>query len=142
MLHPALSTVAQLIIVVKLTKRVQDLQNKLKNCKHVTVVGNGGIVSEFVFAAKKYQMSWVIKDETITSVFVDSVASKFLLDFMKERTDNTCKSECATVSKRQIYSTVIKQKNFSMLGLGTRLSCWVSIRNGRVASASLGFPLD
>ena len=104
------------VVGIRDTESVQDLQNRLKNCKHVTVVGNGGIASEFVFAAKKCQISWVIKDKTITSVFVDSVASKFLLDSLKDITDNNCKPECATVSKRQIYSTVIKQKNASILG--------------------------
>ncbi|KAL5256615.1 hypothetical protein ACHWQZ_G011758 [Mnemiopsis leidyi] len=104
------------VVGIRDTESVQDLQNRLKTCKHVTVVGNGGIASEFVFAAKHCQISWVIKDETITSVFVDSVASKFLLDSMKGENDSNCNPERVAVSKRQIYSTVIKQKNGPVLG--------------------------
>lgn len=101
------------VVGIRDTESVQDLQSRLGHCRHVTVVGNGGIASELVFAASRCHITWVIKDQTISSVFVDSVASKFLLDSLKERSSS---DETETVSKRQIYSRTITDDKSAVLG--------------------------
>lgn len=101
------------VVGIRDTESVEDLQERLKSCKHVTVVGNGGIASELVFAANQCNISWVIKDETISSVFVDSVASKFLLDsFLKSKSGaSLCEQPNAGVSKRHIYRVTACEPN-------------------------------
>ena len=105
------------VVGIRDTESVQDLQNRLKHCKHVTVVGNGGIASELVFAAKLCHVSWVIKDQTISSVFVDSVASKFLLDSLQSKSgSNNDNDESSSVSKRQIFSTKVTDNKSCVMG--------------------------
>ena len=100
------------VVGIRDTESVEDLQSRFQECRHITVLGNGGIASELVFAIDKCHVSWVVKDQTISSVFVDSVASKFLLDCLAEKTNgNSSSVSQSTISKRHVYSTTVGQSS-------------------------------
>ena len=96
------------VVGIRDTETVEDLQSRLKHCKHITVLGNGGIASELVFAMNNCHVSWVIKDKTISSVFVNSVASKFLLDTLGHTSSEVSNIDSSSnISKRHLYSTTV-----------------------------------
>lgn len=92
------------VIGIRDTQSVEDLQQRLRHCRHVTVVGNGGIASEVVHVTQEAHVTWVVKDQSISSVFVDSVASKFLLDSIQSKGETTSRSDTTSVSKRHVYT--------------------------------------
>ncbi|VDM57936.1 unnamed protein product [Angiostrongylus costaricensis] len=52
-------------------------KRRLHGAKHVAVVGNGGIATEVVFEMRGVAITWIIRDDSISSVFFDTAISKF-----------------------------------------------------------------
>lgn len=71
--------VLERIIVIRDTHTVSKLEEKLKRCGRIVIVGNGGISLELVSKISNCERIWIIRDESIGSIFFDSGASKFLL---------------------------------------------------------------
>lgn len=76
------------IVVLRDTTTIKSLERKLERCKHLTIVGNGGISLELVAKISDCDKTWIIRDDFIGSVFLDSEAGKFFLDSTKSRTTN------------------------------------------------------
>lgn len=86
------------VIGIRDTESVQEFQKRVKNATSLAVVGNGGIASELVYEMSGIEIHWVIKDEYISSTFVDSGAAKFFQERL------TTKGEKKSIVKRMRYS--------------------------------------
>lgn len=86
------------VIGIRDTESVQEFQKKVKNASCLAVVGNGGIASELVYEISGIEVHWIVKDEYISSTFVDSGAAKFF----QERLIN--KGEKKSIVKRMRYA--------------------------------------
>uniref|UniRef100_A0A1Q3FHV2 Putative cdna sequence n=1 Tax=Culex tarsalis TaxID=7177 RepID=A0A1Q3FHV2_CULTA len=86
------------VIGIRDTESVQEFQKRVKNATRLVVVGNGGIASELVYEISGIEVHWVIKDEYISSTFVDSGAARFFQERLTE------KAQQKTVLKRMRYS--------------------------------------
>jgi len=71
------------------------------------IVGNGGIASEIAFEAKNIEIDWVIKDDYISSTFIDPGAAEFFQNKLKNKTKECDKK----LMKRMRYS----EENFDIL---------------------------
>lgn len=69
-----------LVIGIRDTDSAIEFQRHIKNGQRVLVVGNGGIASEVVYETKGIQVDWVVKDNHISSTFVDPGAAHFFQD--------------------------------------------------------------
>ncbi|KHJ84909.1 pyridine nucleotide-disulfide oxidoreductase, partial [Oesophagostomum dentatum] len=72
------------ILTIRDTESAEELQRRLKDAKHVAVVGNGGIATEVVFEMRGLAITWIIRDESISSVFFNPSIAEFLLKRLKE----------------------------------------------------------
>ncbi|XP_055600452.1 pyridine nucleotide-disulfide oxidoreductase domain-containing protein 1 [Uranotaenia lowii] len=86
------------IIGIRDTESVNDFQKRIKNASKIVVVGNGGIASEIVYEISGIEVHWIIKDEYISSTFVDSGAARFFQERL------TTKGEKKSIVKRMRYS--------------------------------------
>lgn len=76
------------ILGIRDTDSVQILQNRLKGCRKVMVVGNGGIASELVNELKNIEIIWVIKDSHISATFIDPGAAEFFQEKVHKGSEN------------------------------------------------------
>lgn len=72
------------ILAIRDTDSVNNLLNKLSHAKRVIIVGNGGIASELVYKVKNIEIHWVIKDNYISSTFIDPGAAEFFQPSLME----------------------------------------------------------
>ncbi|XP_065083477.1 pyridine nucleotide-disulfide oxidoreductase domain-containing protein 1 [Ochlerotatus camptorhynchus] len=86
------------VIGIRDTESVQEFQKRVKNATRLAVVGNGGIASELVYEISGIEVHWIIKDEYISSTFVDSGAARFFQERL------TTKGEKKSIVKRMRYS--------------------------------------
>lgn len=68
------------VLGIRDTDSVNQLSEKLKNARRIVIAGNGGIASELVYEIQGVEKYWVIKDQHISSVFLDPGAAEFLSD--------------------------------------------------------------
>lgn len=66
------------ILGIRDTETVAEFERRVKTAERIVLVGNGGIASEIVFELKNLEIHWVIKDDHISSTFLDPGASEFL----------------------------------------------------------------
>ncbi|XP_058453758.1 pyridine nucleotide-disulfide oxidoreductase domain-containing protein 1 [Malaya genurostris] len=85
------------VIGIRDTESVVQFKNRVQDATRLAVVGNGGIASEIVYEITDIEVHWIIKDEYISSTFVDSGAAKFFQDRL------SCKGSQKTVVKRMRY---------------------------------------
>ena len=71
------SDVAELILGIRDTESVKQFQKRIKSGEKFVLVGNGGIASEIAYEISNIEIDWVIKDQHISSTFIDAGASKF-----------------------------------------------------------------
>ncbi|CAH0717304.1 unnamed protein product, partial [Brenthis ino] len=107
------------ILGIRDTDSVKEFQQKLKTGKRMVIVGNGGIASEIVHATRGIQKVWVIRDDYISSTFIDPGAAEFFQDSFKNKNENKQEN---TVLRRHIFSeedTVVSiNKNLKSAALG------------------------
>ncbi|XP_066157412.1 pyridine nucleotide-disulfide oxidoreductase domain-containing protein 1 [Euwallacea fornicatus] len=72
------------IIGIRDTDSVEIFIDKLKNCRKILVVGNGGIASEIVYKIINTKVEWVIRDNHISATFIDPGAAEFFQDMFKK----------------------------------------------------------
>lgn len=89
------------IVVLRDTTTIKSLERKLENCKRLVIVGNGGISLELVAKISKCDKTWIIRDDFIGSVFLDSEAGKFFLNSMESEATN--KPNCGI--KERVHRT-------------------------------------
>ncbi|XP_055637248.1 pyridine nucleotide-disulfide oxidoreductase domain-containing protein 1 [Toxorhynchites rutilus septentrionalis] len=86
------------VIGIRDTESVQEFRERIKCATRLVVVGNGGIASEIVYEISGVEIHWVVKDDYISSTFVDSAAARFFQERL------TCKGEEKSIVKRMRYS--------------------------------------
>lgn len=101
------------VLGIRDTDSVVNFVEKLGKANKVAIVGNGGIASELVHKMSKVNLDWIIKDNHITSTFVDPGASEFFQSKLKSKTD---KIEEASTSKRMRYNETQSKKYGAALG--------------------------
>lgn len=106
------------ILGIRDTESVKEFEKKLKSGKKMVIIGNGGIASEIVHATKGIQKVWVIRDDYISSTFIDPGAAEFFQDSFKSKEN---KQE-STILRRHIFTeedTVVSlNKNLKSAALG------------------------
>lgn len=96
--HPELK---DSIIGIRDTETVKEFQNRIKNSKRFVLLGNGGIASEIAHEINNISIEWVIKDNHVSSTFIDPAASKFFENKIKDKSGD---EEKQTIIKRMRYS--------------------------------------
>ncbi|KAK5966274.1 Pyridine nucleotide-disufhide oxidoreductase [Trichostrongylus colubriformis] len=65
------------VLTIRDTESAEQLRRRLQGAKHVAVIGNGGIATELVFEMKGISLSWIIRDDSISSVFFNPAFTAF-----------------------------------------------------------------
>ncbi|XP_043644462.1 pyridine nucleotide-disulfide oxidoreductase domain-containing protein 1 isoform X1 [Drosophila teissieri] len=97
-----------LVIGIRDTDSVLQLQRKLTTAKDIMILGNGGIASELAYELKDINVHWVVKDSHISATFVDPGAAEFFHIAMNEFKEQD--SSPATAIKRMRYSEVLPKE--------------------------------
>lgn len=71
------SNVDEFVMGIRDTDSVREFQNRLINGSKFVLVGNGGIASEIAYEIKNIEIDWIVKDNHISSTFIDAGAAKF-----------------------------------------------------------------
>lgn len=69
--------VSSYIIGIRDTDSVREFQKRIKTSKRFGLIGNGGIASEIIYEIGNIEIEWIIKDQYISSTFIDQGAAKF-----------------------------------------------------------------
>lgn len=97
-----------LILGIRDTDSVLELQKRLKSAKKIVLVGNGGIASELAHELQGVEVHWVVKDNHIASTFIDPGAAYFFqqrLDQKQQQTE-TEGSPIKAIVKRLRYDEI------------------------------------
>lgn len=103
------------VIGIRDTESVKQFQKRVNNATRLAVVGNGGIASELVYEISGIEVHWIIKDEYISSTFVDSGAAGFFQDRL------TTKGEQKSIVKRMRYTEETAEHNTKLVKQGAAL---------------------
>lgn len=103
------------VLGIRDTDSAKEFQSRLKSARKMVLVGNGGIASEVAYETRNIDIDWVIKDDHISSTFIDSAAAKFFEASLHNK--GSSKKE-ETVIKRMRYmeksSTECQQKGAAL----------------------------
>lgn len=98
------------VIGLRDTHSIERLKTILGHASRVMIVGNGGIATDLVYKLSGVEIVWIIRDEHISSPFLDAGAAQFFADCLND--------EHSTVQlvKRTRYRA--NEKNSSGAALG------------------------
>lgn len=106
-----------LILGIRDTDSVLELQKRLETSKSVVLVGNGGIASELAYELKGIEVHWVVKDNHIASTFIDPGAAYFFQQIMEKKQDGSTSEETPkTIIKRLRYDETKPAESSSRKG--------------------------
>lgn len=91
------------ILGIRDTESVEEFQEKLKAGKKMLIVGNGGIASEIVHATRGIQKVWVIRDDYISSTFIDPGAAEFFQNTFRNKTSEEDASK-HIITRRHVFT--------------------------------------
>ncbi|XP_063703133.1 pyridine nucleotide-disulfide oxidoreductase domain-containing protein 1 [Culicoides brevitarsis] len=91
------------VIGIRDTDSVIEFQKRIKTGKVMAIVGNGGIASEIVYEVKGIKIHWIVKDEHISSTFVDPGAAKFFQETLIE--SNATEKETHVIKRMRYEQT-------------------------------------
>lgn len=94
------SSIDEYVIGIRDTDSVKDFQKKIKNSKKFALIGNGGIASEIIYEINNIEIHWIIKDNFMSSTFIDAGASKFFESRVRNKDSSKMNP---TVVKRMRY---------------------------------------
>ena len=97
--------------VIRDTETVKELEKKFSKCKRVAILGNGGIATELVFSIKFCKLIWIIKDQHITSTFLDAGASHFLRSFIGKDKDELKGDNLDSKMVKRLKYTIVEGDN-------------------------------
>lgn len=106
-----------LILGIRDTDSVLELQKRLKTAKNIVLVGNGGIASELSHELRGVKVHWVVKDNHIASTFIDPGAAYFFQQKMDHQQQEET-GECSTKSiiKRLRYDEIMPMETNNKKG--------------------------
>ncbi|KAL7052117.1 hypothetical protein ACKWTF_004772 [Chironomus riparius] len=87
------------IIGIRDTDSVKEFQKRIKTSKRFGLIGNGGIASEIIYEIGNIEIEWIIKDQHISSTFIDQGAAKFF----ESRLNNKNSPNNKMIVKRMRY---------------------------------------
>lgn len=96
-----------LILGIRDTESVLEFQNRIKDCRRLAIVGNGGIASEIVYETSNLTIDWIIKDQHIAHTFFDPAAAKFFQNRLQNKGAHKTGATTTTV-KRMRYNEIGK----------------------------------
>ncbi|XP_073824446.1 pyridine nucleotide-disulfide oxidoreductase domain 1 [Musca autumnalis] len=105
-----------LIMGIRDTDSVLELQKRLANSKTVVLVGNGGIASELAYELKGIEVHWVVKDNHIASTFIDPGAAYFFQKVMDTIEDGTPNNTSGSIVKRLRYDEIVASESSGKKG--------------------------
>lgn len=73
------------IIGLRDTHSVEYLQSILGQANRVLIVGNGGIATDLVYKLNGIEIIWVVRDEYISSHFLDAGAAEFFRNYLNSQ---------------------------------------------------------
>lgn len=91
--------VSEYILGIRDTDSVKEFQKRIKTSKRFALIGNGGIASEIIYEIENIEIEWIIKDQHMSSTFIDQGASKFFESRLTSKDSSLNKS----VIKRMRY---------------------------------------
>ncbi|VDP41157.1 unnamed protein product [Heligmosomoides polygyrus] len=113
------------VLTIRDTDSAEELQRRLKGAKRIAVVGNGGIATEVVFEIKGVSITWIIRDDSISSVFFRPAIAEFFQKRVEIGRQEGAKN--AGVLKRLRYATDGPSKSSSEVVPGCALGPdWIS----------------
>lgn len=95
------SNIDEFLLGIRDTDSVREFQKRIKNGNKFVLVGNGGIASEIAYEIDNIEIDWIIKDEHISSTFIDEGAAKFFESRLVDK--ESCKQPKAII-KRMRYT--------------------------------------
>lgn len=108
------SNVEDFVLGIRDTDSVKEFQKRITNGRKFVLIGNGGIASEIAYEISNIEIDWVIKDQHISSTFIDAGAAKF---FESRLLNKDASKAQQTVIKRMRYmeeSSVNNQKGAAL----------------------------
>jgi len=79
---PKLLDAKDYVIGLRDTHSVEYFQSILGTANRVLIVGNGGIATDLVYKLNGIEIIWVIRDEHISSHFLDAGAAEFFSNYL------------------------------------------------------------
>ena len=77
------------VLGIRDTESVVEFQKRMVGAQRVVIVGNGGIATELVYEIEGCEVIWAIKDDAISSTFIDAGAAEFLLPQLNAEKDKS-----------------------------------------------------
>ncbi|XP_065355451.1 pyridine nucleotide-disulfide oxidoreductase domain-containing protein 1 [Calliphora vicina] len=101
-----------LILGIRDTDSVLELQKRLKSANKIVLVGNGGIASELAHELEGVEVHWVVKDNHIASTFIDPGAAYFFQQRIEQKQQSkTSDSPTKGIVKRLRYDEIAPSDN-------------------------------
>ncbi|KAI4464176.1 pyridine nucleotide-disulfide oxidoreductase domain-containing [Holotrichia oblita] len=100
------------ILGIRDTDSIEYFIERLRDSKRIAVVGNGGIASEIIYKIQNTDIDWIIKDNHISSTFVDPGAGEFFQSSLHKSFKTTEESP----NKRMRYDEESGSKSGAALG--------------------------
>ncbi|XP_055712048.1 pyridine nucleotide-disulfide oxidoreductase domain-containing protein 1 [Phlebotomus papatasi] len=73
------------VIGIRDTESVAEFQRRIKDAGRIALVGNGGIASEIAYEVRGVAVDWIIKDNHMSSTFLDPGAAEFFRKSLSEK---------------------------------------------------------
>lgn len=91
------------VLTIRDTESVVELERRVRNSKKIVIVGNGGIASEIAYEAKGVQIDWIVRDEHISSTFVEELTAAFLSSALLKKSNLPSPDEKDAVKRMRFY---------------------------------------
>lgn len=89
------------IVTIRDTNSINQLKQRLVDSKKIVIIGNGGISLELVDKLVDCDIEWLIRDEYVGHPFLDSEASKFLLEVFYKKLEG---AESSSKDRKVLYT--------------------------------------
>lgn len=116
-LIPSSDDVDEFLLGIRDTDSAREFQQRIKSARKFVLVGNGGIASEIAFEIANIEIDWIIKDEHISSTFIDRAAAKFFESRLQDK-ESYSKQQSKAVIKRMRYTDESTSTNRNGAALG------------------------
>lgn len=96
--------------LIRDTETVRELEKKFAKSKRVCILGNGGIATELVFSIRFCRLVWIMRDQHITSTFLDAGAAHFLRSFISKDPTSETNDAASSAPNDESQSTLLSDK--------------------------------
>lgn len=106
------------VLGIRDTETVLEFDRRIKEAQRIVLVGNGGIASEIAFELKRTELEidWVIKDDHISSTFLDPGAAEFLKTRVNGAVEGNGGEEVGSVKRMRFSETTTSGGRGAALG--------------------------